>query len=110
MTRPGDAMTDRARATNVSLWESPYPARSKQVPPKFAHVEACVIGAGIAGLTTAYLLAKEGIKVLVLEEREIGGQILVLLHDASRHRPPQAGLDHRQHHLGHGLRGKQDAA
>ena len=73
MTRSGDAMMDRSLATNVSLWESPYPAMGKQVPPKVSHVQVCVIGAGIAGLTTAYSLAKEGLKVLVLEEREIGG-------------------------------------
>jgi hypothetical protein len=53
MTRSGDAMMDRSRATNVSLWESPYSAMGKKVPPKAAYVEACVIGAEIAGLTTA---------------------------------------------------------
>jgi glycine/D-amino acid oxidase-like deaminating enzyme/nitrite reductase/ring-hydroxylating ferredoxin subunit len=36
-------------------------------------VDVCVIGAGIAGLTTAYLLAKAGIGVLVIDEKQIGG-------------------------------------
>jgi glycine/D-amino acid oxidase-like deaminating enzyme len=66
-------MMDRSIATNVSLWESPYPAMGKKVPPNVSHAQVCVIAAGIAGLTTASLLAKEGRKVLVLEEREIGG-------------------------------------
>src|SRR3989344_19058 len=35
-------------------------------------VDVCVIGAGIAGLTTAYLLQQEGKKVCVLEDFEIG--------------------------------------
>jgi glycine/D-amino acid oxidase-like deaminating enzyme/nitrite reductase/ring-hydroxylating ferredoxin subunit len=34
--------------------------------------EVCIIGGGIAGLTTAYLLIKEGKKVCVLEDHEIG--------------------------------------
>ena len=32
-----------------------------------AQADVCVIGAGIAGLTTAYLLAREGKSVLVLD-------------------------------------------
>ena len=35
--------------------------------------EICVVGAGIAGLTTAYLLAQEGKSVVVLESKTIGG-------------------------------------
>ena len=36
-------------------------------------VDVCVVGAGIAGLTTAYLLALEGQKVCVIDHSEIGG-------------------------------------
>jgi glycine/D-amino acid oxidase-like deaminating enzyme/nitrite reductase/ring-hydroxylating ferredoxin subunit len=37
------------------------------------HVEVCVVGAGIAGLTTAYELAREGRSVALLDDGPIGG-------------------------------------
>jgi glycine/D-amino acid oxidase-like deaminating enzyme/nitrite reductase/ring-hydroxylating ferredoxin subunit len=44
-------------------------------PPLTNDVQAdvCLIGAGIAGLTTAYLLAREGKRVVVLDDGPIGG-------------------------------------
>jgi glycine/D-amino acid oxidase-like deaminating enzyme len=36
------------------------------------HADVCVVGEGIAGLTTAYLLACEGMNVVVLEAGQIG--------------------------------------
>ena len=35
-------------------------------------VDVCVVGAGISGLTTAYLLVREGKKVAVLDDGPIG--------------------------------------
>ena len=37
------------------------------------HVDVCVVGAGIAGLTTAYLLAGAGKSVVLLDDGPIGG-------------------------------------
>jgi glycine/D-amino acid oxidase-like deaminating enzyme/nitrite reductase/ring-hydroxylating ferredoxin subunit len=37
------------------------------------HVEVCVVGAGIAGMSTAYLLAKAGRTVALLDDGPIGG-------------------------------------
>ena len=41
-------------------------------PPADVRTEVCVVGAGIAGLTTAYLLAREGKAVVVLDEGPVG--------------------------------------
>lgn len=35
--------------------------------------DVCIVGAGIAGITTAYLLAKEGKSVVVVDEKPVGG-------------------------------------
>ncbi|MGI9065326.1 MAG: FAD-dependent oxidoreductase [Pyrinomonadaceae bacterium] len=35
--------------------------------------DVCIVGAGIAGMSTAYLLAREGTSVVVLEDGPIGG-------------------------------------
>jgi glycine/D-amino acid oxidase-like deaminating enzyme/nitrite reductase/ring-hydroxylating ferredoxin subunit len=55
-----------------SLWSAT--AALPACPPLSAHlnVEVCVIGAGIAGLTTAYLLARSGVSVAVIEALSIG--------------------------------------
>ncbi|MBA2685319.1 MAG: FAD-binding oxidoreductase, partial [Gemmatimonadaceae bacterium] len=37
-----------------------------------ADCEVCIVGAGIAGLTTAYLLALEGQRVIVVDDGQIG--------------------------------------
>ena len=41
-------------------------------PPADLRTQVCVVGAGIAGLTTAYLLAREGKSVVVLDEGPVG--------------------------------------
>jgi glycine/D-amino acid oxidase-like deaminating enzyme/nitrite reductase/ring-hydroxylating ferredoxin subunit len=38
-----------------------------------AQADVCIVGAGIAGMTTAYLLSKEGKSVIVLDDGPIGG-------------------------------------
>ncbi len=37
------------------------------------HADVCVVGAGIAGLSVAYLAAREGLTVIVLDDGPIGG-------------------------------------
>ena len=40
---------------------------------KDTSADVCVVGAGIAGMTTAYLLAREGVSVVVIDDGPIGG-------------------------------------
>jgi glycine/D-amino acid oxidase-like deaminating enzyme/nitrite reductase/ring-hydroxylating ferredoxin subunit len=59
--------------TTLSIW-----AATKQIPlrqklEKDSSANVCVIGAGIAGMTTAYLLARAGQSVVVLDDGPIGG-------------------------------------
>lgn len=59
--------------TSRSLWMDSTPIISSDGPlMSDITTEICIIGAGIAGLTTAYLLVKEGKKVVVLDRDEIG--------------------------------------
>ena len=58
----------------TSIWM----ATSNEIPSDGAlatHTSAdvCIVGAGIAGMTTAYLLAREGKQVVVLDDGPIGG-------------------------------------
>lgn len=57
----------------TSLWTVTSPQLS--FPPLSADIttQVCVVGAGIAGLTTAYLLAREGTQVTVLDSGDVGG-------------------------------------
>lgn len=52
-----------------SLWSSPAPSLLAPTLEEDGHFDVCVIGAGIAGLTTAYLLASEGQRVVVLDAK-----------------------------------------
>jgi len=59
-------------APTTSIWKT-VEIPSRPALAKNASADVCVVGAGIAGLTTAYLLANEGRSVLVLDEGPIAG-------------------------------------
>ena len=57
----------------MPIWEKNITLPSTQSLRENLTCDVCVIGAGISGLTAAYLLAKEGKHVVVLESKSIGG-------------------------------------
>jgi glycine/D-amino acid oxidase-like deaminating enzyme/nitrite reductase/ring-hydroxylating ferredoxin subunit len=61
--------SDAAQTTSIWTAEpsSPSPLGAN------VHTDVCVVGAGISGMTTAYLLARQGKSVVVLEAGSIGG-------------------------------------
>lgn len=59
---------------SVSIWM----VQSEEIPSDGplagkAQADVCIVGAGIAGMTTAYLLARDGKSVVVLDDGPIGG-------------------------------------
>lgn len=57
----------------VSLWRATVDEPSVAALKSDARANVCIVGAGIAGLTTAYLLGREGHSVIVLDDGPIGG-------------------------------------
>lgn len=71
-------MTNKSIANDsgasFSLWmHARVPAYKQELPDSPLAVDVCVIGAGIAGVTAAYLLSKEGRSVAILDDGPIGG-------------------------------------
>lgn len=64
----------KAFTQSRSVWMDTV-KRPPPQPPLAERISAdvCVVGAGIAGMTTAYMLAREGKSVVVLDDGPIGG-------------------------------------
>jgi glycine/D-amino acid oxidase-like deaminating enzyme/nitrite reductase/ring-hydroxylating ferredoxin subunit len=57
---------------SISAWMATTPVSAETPLDQNTNADVCVIGAGIAGLSTAYLLAKEGQSVVVLDDGPAG--------------------------------------
>jgi glycine/D-amino acid oxidase-like deaminating enzyme/nitrite reductase/ring-hydroxylating ferredoxin subunit len=56
----------------TSIWMDTASVPSYPALTDSADAEVCIVGAGIAGLTTAHLLSKHGRKVIVIDDGQIG--------------------------------------
>ena len=65
-------MQDDSQAT-TSIWMATANTPSQSPLKESIRTDICIIGAGIAGLTTAFLLGREGRSVVVLDDGTIGG-------------------------------------
>jgi glycine/D-amino acid oxidase-like deaminating enzyme/nitrite reductase/ring-hydroxylating ferredoxin subunit len=63
---------DSTSGHTQSIWllTSPHPARSPL--DQDIRADVCIVGAGITGLTTAYLLTGEGRSVVVIDDGDVG--------------------------------------
>src|SRR5687768_12187125 len=64
-------MTDNGRTTSV--WMATAPMEDQGQLTSDVQADVCIVGAGIAGLTTAYLLSKEGKRVVVVDDGPSAG-------------------------------------
>ena len=55
----------------VSVWMETAKIDRQPALKNDIHVDVCVVGAGIAGLTTAYQLSRAGFRVAVIESRQL---------------------------------------
>lgn len=62
-----------ARAVSPTLWQATCRIARRPALDTDVETDVCVIGAGIAGMSTAYLLAVQGTRVVVLDDGPIGG-------------------------------------
>jgi len=65
-------MKDDSQAS-TSIWMATANTPSQSPLKESIRTDVCIIGAGIAGLSTAYLLGREGRSVVVLDDGAVGG-------------------------------------
>src|SRR5512132_1358847 len=64
---------ETAAGKTVSVWMASCPLPRPSVLDGDLSVDVCIVGAGIAGLTTAYRLTREGRSVTVIDDGPIAG-------------------------------------
>lgn len=64
--------TTNANGASVSIWQATFSLPAFPALERETQADVCVIGAGIAGLITAYLLSEQGKKVILIDAFAIG--------------------------------------
>ena len=64
--------SDAGKTDSIWTVDSGYSCR-RHLLTEDVETNVCIVGAGIAGMTTAYLLAKEGLSVIVLDDGVVAG-------------------------------------
>jgi len=65
-------MMEETSGATQSIWMHGIRLPRRSALSGVEKADVCVVGAGIAGLTTAYLLARAGRRVILLDDRDIG--------------------------------------
>jgi len=60
---------------NKSLWTATASVRPHEALNSETSADVCVVGAGIAGISTAYALTQAGLSVVVLDDGPVGGGV-----------------------------------
>src|SRR3954464_13268884 len=68
-------MPTKLEGRNTSVWVDSAPETDYPVLKPGLHVDVAVLGGGIAGLTTALLLKRDGASVAVVEAGRVGGGV-----------------------------------
>ncbi|HYP27435.1 MAG TPA: FAD-dependent oxidoreductase [Blastocatellia bacterium] len=64
---------DSNSGESISIWMATAEVPAHSSLTENTHADVCIVGAGIAGMTTAYLLTREGKAVVVLDDGRVGG-------------------------------------
>jgi glycine/D-amino acid oxidase-like deaminating enzyme len=75
MTTSLEGKNTSIEGKNTSLWVDSAPQTDYPVITPGLHVDVAVLGGGIAGLTTALLLKRDGAKVAVVEAGRVGAGV-----------------------------------
>jgi glycine/D-amino acid oxidase-like deaminating enzyme/nitrite reductase/ring-hydroxylating ferredoxin subunit len=66
-------MSSDSSGESISVWMATAAVPQQSALAENTEADVCIVGAGIAGMTTAYLLAREGKRVVVLDDGPIAG-------------------------------------
>lgn len=66
-------MSSDSAGQTISVWMATAEVPKQSALAGDQDCDVCIVGAGISGMTTAYLLTREGQRVIVLDDGPIGG-------------------------------------